>query len=169
MPLIIKDIDRILKSRPDQKGLVHTISYNIWKNLKDYYNGNSRCLFPTATTKDAVLEQHNEGREPTVLFSPSLTEGFDGKYDIIRFQVFCKVPYADLGDTRIAIKSKRDKGWYDYQTMKTFIQAIGRGMRKEDDWCHNFILDNRMKDFLKRVDLGDEINLTIVPLKEILP
>ncbi len=114
-----------------------------------------------------MLEEHFSSSKPTVLFSPSMTEGVDGIGDMVRFQIICKVPYPNLGDRRIKIKMQEDTGWYHYQTAKTLIQAIGRGMRSPDDWCHNIILDGGFNRFANMYNLPKDVTSTIVGISEL--
>ena len=152
LPKIGAAVEEILKSRPNSKGLVHTGSYRVQKYLQERFT-NPRCYFPGPGEREEAIRSHFSSAEPTVLFSPSMTEGVDGRGDSLRFQIICKVPYPSLADRRIKIKADRSWEWYNYQTSKTLIQAIGRGMRSEDDWCDNFILDSGFAKFSKRAKL----------------
>lgn len=153
LPKIAATVQEILKKRPDAKGIVHTGSYAVQKYLEDKFIMQSRCYFPKPGSRQEAIDSHFSSKEPTVLFSPSLTEGIDGRGDFLRFQIICKVPYPFLGDRRVKIKANEDWNWYNYQTAKTLIQAVGRGMRSEDDWCENFVLDSGFSKFLNKYDL----------------
>ena len=74
-----------------------------------------------------------------------MSEGVDLPYDKCRFQIIYKVPFPYLGDKQINLRQKRDKRWYAYKTVMTIMQAYGRGMRAEDDYCTTYVLD---KDIL---------------------
>jgi len=89
-----------------------------------------------------ILKIHLNSNEPTVLLSPSFTEGVDLYGDLSRFQVMCKIPFPFLGDNYI--KNKKDKcyRWYEWQTAKTIIQALGRSIRSEEDSAISYILDS---------------------------
>lgn len=150
LPKIADEVRRILRERPDQKGLIHTGSYKVQKYLQDQFSNSSRCYFPGPGERQEAIEKHFSSKEPTVLFSPSMTEGIDGKGDALRFQVVCKLPYPSLADRRVKIKADRSYAWYQYQTLKTLIQAVGRGMRSEDDWCDNYVLDAGFSKFISK-------------------
>lgn len=162
MPKLINSIRDILDKHENEKGIVHTHSNAIFKALKEEFMFNGRCLFPDSSEKSDQWNYHKNSSEPTVIFSPSLTEGIDGYGDLARFQVICKIPYPSLGDRRIKIKADRDFEWYQYQTAKTLIQTIGRGMRYEDDWCKNYVLDSGFDSFVDRAKLPRSITSTIV-------
>lgn len=147
LPLIARDVKKILDSRPNQNGIVHTHTYKIWEYLKTLFESDPRCVFTERITRSQDLLSLKNKVGSKVLFSPSMTEGVDGKDDIVRFQILCKVPYPNLGDERIKKKTANNAAWYPYETSKTIIQTIGRGMRTETDWCHNFFLDSDFESF----------------------
>ena len=92
--------------------------------------------------EDEILRKHINSKKPTVLLSPSMTEGVDLKGDISRFQVLCKVPYPYLGDKLIRKKMNKWKWWYPLQTAKTIVQSVGRSVRSKDDHAVTYILDS---------------------------
>ena len=151
LPKIVDMVDEIISKRPDEKGIIHTGTYELQQLLKDHFDGNDRIVFPDSSDRDNAVKAHSKSDKPLVLVSPAVTEGFDGKDDVCRFQIICKLPYPSLGDRRTSILAKRDKGWYDYQTFKTLIQAVGRGVRGPEDWCSTYILDSRVGWFLDKV------------------
>ena len=150
LPKIVDMVDEILSKRPNEKGLIHTGSYKIQKYLQEHFEWNDRVLCPDPSEREDAIKEHISSKEPTVLISPSITEGFDGKGDLCRFQIICKIPYPSLGDRRTSILANRDWGWYHYQTLKTVIQAVGRGCRSPKDWCSTYILDAGFDTFIKR-------------------
>lgn len=161
LPKVVKAVTDILEQRPTQKGLVHTVSYKVQKALQDTLSWNPRCIFPDSKGRATAIQRHFTSKEPTVLFSPSMTEGLDGRGDLLRFQIICKIPYPSLGDRRVKLKMARDSGWYTYQAAKTLIQAKGRGMRGEDDWCDTYILDSGFSSFAARANLPPDFTRCI--------
>lgn len=136
-------LEQILEARKDQKGIVHTTSYAIQKYLKENLKHNPRYLFPETDDKLETLEvTHALSKEPTVLFSPAMTQGVDLHGHLARFCVVFKIAYPYLGDRCVKKRKELSDNWYMYATAKTFIQAIGRGVRSEDDWCDIFIIDS---------------------------
>ena len=167
LPQIAADIEKIMNAYKGKRGLVHTVNYStIQSYLEKAFEGNPRCLFVNRFNRTEMLEKH-ESSTDTILFSPSLTEGFDGKGDLVRFQVICKIPYASLGDRRIKIKMERDNAWYRDEALKTLVQMVGRGVRSETDYCDNYILDSGFGYFCKQVNPPDSFLNTIIFNKEI--
>ena len=72
------------------------------------------------------MHKHIHGKQPTVLLSPSMSEGVDLKGDASRFQILCKVPYPYLGDKLVKKRMYKWKWWYPLQTAKTIVQSVGR-------------------------------------------
>lgn len=139
----VAKLEQILEARPNQKGIVHTTSYEIQRYLQKKLKPNPRYLFPTSSERQETLEQkHILSKEPTVLFSPAMTQGVDLAGELARFCVVFKIAYPYLGDRRVAKRKEMSENWYQYTTAKTLIQAIGRGVRSETDWCDIFILDS---------------------------
>ena len=93
---------------------------------------------------------HINGKKPTVLLSPSMTEGVDLKGDASRFQIICKVPYPYLGDKLIRKRMNKWKWWYPLQTLKVIIQSVGRSVRSKDDQAITYILDSDWDRFYSR-------------------
>ncbi|WP_288268605.1 helicase C-terminal domain-containing protein [uncultured Methanobrevibacter sp.] len=139
-PKMIPVINDILRKHPDDKGLIHTHSYQnsrfITQNIP-----NSRLISHTSLNRQRVLDYFENDDNPLVLVSPSMSEGVDLPYDKCRFQIIYKVPFPYLGDKQINMRQRRDKRWYAYKTVMTIMQAYGRGMRAEDDSCTTYILD----------------------------
>jgi Rad3-related DNA helicase len=76
-----------------------------------------------------------------------MTEGVDLKEDLSRFQIICKVPFPYLGDRLVRKKMNKWNWWYDLQTAKTVIQAVGRSVRSETDTAVTYILDASWERF----------------------
>lgn len=160
LPKIAEAVTEILDRCKNEKGIIHTSSYKVQKYLQETLF-DDRLIFPDARGREAALEEHIRRKDASVLVSPSMTEGVDGKHDLVRFQVICKIPYPSLGDRRTHILANRDWGWYNYQTLKTIIQSVGRGVRAEDDWCHTFVLDAGFNTFMDRAKVGGDFPDTI--------
>ena len=91
------------------------------------------------------LQQFEKTDKPMVLISPSMSEGVDLPYEKCQFQIIYKIPFPYLGDKQVNSRKKHDPKWYAYKTIMTLIQAYGRGMRAEDDFCATYILDRNIK------------------------
>ena len=99
---------------------------------------------------DEVLQKHMRSKKPTVLLSPSMTEGVDLHGSHSRFQVLCKIPYPYLGDKLVRKRMNKWKWWYPLQTAKTIVQAVGRSVRSESDYAITYILDSDWDRFYRQ-------------------
>lgn len=146
LPVALRFIERVLDKHGDEKGLIHTHSYKLGQALVKHFQSTKywpRFIFPAAgEERDEAYARHKTGNEPTVLVSPSMTEGFDFPDDSARFQVICKCPYPSLGDLQVRAKKDDDPLWYKLETIKTIVQAAGRICRSEEDYGVTYMLDS---------------------------
>lgn len=141
LPKMVVAIKEILNQHKNEKGIIHCNSYKIANFLKNNIK-NSRLLIHNSENRDKILDKHRKADRPTVLISPSMSEGVDLKGDLSRFQIICKVPYPYLGDKLIRKKMNKWKWWYSLQTAKTIVQSIGRSIRSKEDYAVTYILDS---------------------------
>lgn len=149
LPKTIPILEKIFKKHSQEKGLIHCnsqlfanyIMNNIHNNRLMTYDSHSRD--PNERI-DAKLKEFKESKEPKIMASYSMNEGVDLPYDECRFQIIFKIPFPYLGDNQIRARKRIDNNWYNVKTVQKFIQAVGRGMRAEDDYCTNYVID---KDF----------------------
>ncbi len=143
-PRTIPLLEKIIEHHKYEKGLIHTHNYKcqqyIMKQIKD-----KRLVDHKRTDREFKLRLFEESKEPLVLVSPSMSEGVDLPYEKCQFQVIYKIPFPYLGDQQIKNRKAQDPKWYAYKTVMTLIQAYGRGMRAEDDYCETYILDGNIK------------------------
>jgi Rad3-related DNA helicase len=146
LPRLAKMVTEILANHKKEKGIIHCRTYTIAnylkRNIKD-----SRLLIHGSDDRDEVLARHMASSKPTVLLSPSMTEGVDLRDDASRFQIICKLEFPYLGDKIVRKRMNKWKWWYDFQTAKSFMQAIGRSVRSESDHAVTYILDGDWERF----------------------
>lgn len=146
---------KIVAKYADKKGIVHTHSYRINKAVTDIVRAQglgNRVLTHSGDiqgSREMAVQKHLSSPDPTVLFSPSMTEGLDLKEELSRFQVLCKVPYPYI-DPYTNIRMKKDPAWYQWLTALTLVQATGRSIRSRTDKAHTFILDESFGYFLTK-------------------
>lgn len=143
-PAMARAVDEVLAAHPEEKGLIHTVSYGLGAYLLEHSTHAQRLLFHNPKNRGAMLEAFKRSPEPAVLLSPSMERGVDLPYDLCRFIVIAKIAYPNQGDpqvTRRLYGSTTGPLWYATQTIRALIQATGRGMRATDDSCVTYILD----------------------------
>ncbi|MGV0949089.1 MAG: helicase C-terminal domain-containing protein [Azonexus sp.] len=159
MPSLKRVVDKILAKHKDEKGIIHCHSYALGNEIRNHIMAGPqgfRVIYPEkAEDRELAVARHrNPNSGPTILISPSVTEGFDFKGDESRWQIIAKVPYPYLGDRQVAAKKDQSQGWYDLQTVMTIVQSAGRICRSEDDWGVTYILDEDFKTlYEKRRDM----------------
>lgn len=149
LPKLAKAVSMILAEHKDEKGIIHCHTYKIANYLKQNVRSN-RLLIHNSSDRDDVLRKHINSKKPTVLLSPSMSEGVDLHGNLSRFQVICKVPYPYLGDPLIRKRMNKFSGWYPMQVAKTIVQAVGRSVRSKDDKAVTYILDGDWYSFLRK-------------------
>lgn len=132
----------------EDSGIVHTGSFKIAKwligEIKDKIphriitHGND-----DSAPRDECIQEftENEGKEPLILISPSITEGLDLTDNTGRFAMFVKVPYPSLADEWVKKRLDLSDEWYQRQAFTSIIQGSGRIVRSDTDWGNTYILD----------------------------
>jgi len=149
LPILVETIKLLMSQHSDVKGIIHCVSFKvaqyIFQNLKS-----DRLLIHNSENRDQILKEHIVNDRPTVLLSPSMMEGVDLADDSSRFQILCKVPFPYLGDLVIKKRMAKNSTWYNFQTAKSVVQALGRSVRNENDYAASYILDADWERFYNR-------------------
>jgi ATP-dependent DNA helicase DinG len=147
VPKLISRIKQIVDDRPQEKGLIHAVSFKL---ARDIYEGvqSDRLVIHDSTNRQSVLEEFMESDEPKVLISPSLERGVSLSMDLCRFVIVAKAPFLYLGNKIVSARvysSRIGNEWYSATMLLTVLQMCGRGMRSKDDYCETFILDEQFQ------------------------
>jgi Rad3-related DNA helicase len=146
LPKVAEVVRMLLEKHSKDKGIIHATNYKIAKFIQENVE-NKRIMLHDSSNREQVLKHHIESDEPTVLISPSMTEGVDLYDNLSRFQIICKVPFPYLGDLVIQKRMEKNKFWYPYMTAKSVIQSLGRSIRNENDYAVSYILDSDWSRF----------------------
>lgn len=149
LPKLVAAVKMLLEAHHAEKGIIHTSNFKVAHHLRDSLR-DPRILVHSSEDRDAVLRHHHDSPEPTVLVSPSMTEGVDLKDDLSRFQIIAKLPYPNLGDKALKKRCERDSWYYDYLTVRSFVQSLGRSVRHEGDSAVTYVLDGCFEAFLRK-------------------
>ena len=149
LPKAYTVIDEILDKHYNDKGIIHCNSREfankIFENCDDY---GRFIIYENSFEKEEAIEFLKDSSNG-VIVAYSLEEGLNLPNDDIRFQVLLKCPYPSLADKQIKARQKADYTWYLLETIRKLIQTVGRGMRNEDDYCKNYLIDTSFKNILK--------------------
>jgi Rad3-related DNA helicase len=147
---VAKAVDTIMSRHAEDRGVVHTTSYQQVNYIMQHVSEPNRARLRTtegSAERSSLIRAHGE-TDSSVLISPSLYQGVDLKDDLSRFQVVVKVPYPDLSDRRTKVKLERDRGWYEWQTAQRLVQTYGRSIRSETDHAVTYVLDSNFTRFI---------------------
>jgi len=146
----VSRIDQILDSRPDRKGIIHTVSYKRRDILLKYTRHMDRMISHSYKDVEQTVETFKNSSEPLVLVSPSISTGYDFPLDTCRFQIIGKIAYPDMSSKILKARLETDPDYAAYLAAQMLVQAVGRAVRSPDDWCENFILDDNIGQLLDR-------------------
>lgn len=150
-PKLAKGVINVCNQHPDERILIHSVSYQLTEYLKAYLERNGRAciVYANAAERTDALSRFAKSIN-SVILAPSLDRGIDLVGDACRVQVIAKCPFLNLKDRQIAARrySKNGELWYAVNTIRTIIQMCGRVVRSEDDYGVTYILDRQFSSNL---------------------
>lgn len=150
-PKLIENIRFILKQMPNVRGLIHAPSYELGRRVHEALSDDKRVFSHGPENFQATIDWFfDQSPDNAVLISPVCQQGVDFKHDRARFQLILRVPYPNAGDTFVKAAMEDSMEWYNYKTLITFGQMLGRVVRAEDDHGVTILMDSRFKGFIRR-------------------
>jgi Rad3-related DNA helicase len=153
-PKLARTIVRVMQEHPDEKGLVHAHSYDIQERLADLlgdFGVGDRIRVHDRDSRDAALEEWKASDGADVFLSVKMEEALDLKGELCRWQVLCKAPFLNTGDSRVAHRLEEGQwAWYYRTALRTIIQACGRVVRAPDDYGATYLADSSLLDVFDR-------------------
>jgi len=153
-PKIIPAIKNILSKHKGEKGLMHTVSYNLASYILNNIQDNRLISHDNGVRdKERLLQRFRDSLDPLVLVSPSMDRGIDLPFDLCRFIIIVKVPYPDLSDKQTAKRlysSSFGQYWYRGEAVRSIIQMSMRGMRAVEDECQTYIIDSNFENLYSK-------------------
>lgn len=151
-------LKKILKKYSNKKGIIHTVSFELanWI-LEEFQKDKSkegqemckRLLTHDSSSRDLVLRRHTASKEATILVSPSMFVGVDLKEDLSRFQIILKIPYPNLGSSKIKKRKDIYPPYYGWRTVADIVQSYGRSVRSMTDEADTYVLDSNFDNLLR--------------------
>jgi len=140
---IADEIVDIVSKYKGMRGLIQCHSYEIADEVFRRLRGRFSVGIHSSKNRSKRFRDWLRGRFD-VFVSVGFNRGVDLKYDLCRFNIIVKCPYPDTKDLRVneLLNNRKAWNWYRYQAIKNLVQAYGRGVRAEDDWCDTYILDS---------------------------
>lgn len=142
----------VLSIHPDLKGLVHTVSYDRAKLIRNFLPDTlqRRVRLHTSSGLRAAIAAHKAATTPDVLCSPAVATGFDFPDEDVNFTIVSKMPRQDfsaLPNLRRA-RRERDKLYENGEMMNAFLQSIGRRKRRSGQRAAVYVLDSHARYLL---------------------
>jgi Rad3-related DNA helicase len=141
-PKLVARCDEIVAARPNQKGLIHTVSFSRAKRLVEESSFSDIMMINTSRDTNMVVEQFRSSSAPRVLVSPSVDTGFDFPYSMAEYQIILKCPFPVPTDPLVAARSMHDPMYHRKVAVTRLVQMAGRIVRAEDDAGDTYVLDN---------------------------
>lgn len=151
-PKLVEQVDKIVgKDHPDDRGIIHTHNFAIADLLMKQSKHRHRYLFQNNfRSKEVMLEAH-ANTPGSVIVAPAMHEGLDLVDELSRFQVICKIPWANFfDDKQLARRVELDTRYYVWLTALKLVQSYGRSVRSETDFAKTYVIDGGFDDFLQR-------------------
>ncbi|QLG60855.1 helicase C-terminal domain-containing protein [Halorarum salinum] len=156
VPKVARLCLRLMAEHPDEKGLIHAHSYAIAGRLAEKFGEfgvRARVRTHEREDRDVQLEEWKASPDPEVFVSVKMEEALDLKGDLCRWQVLCKAPYLNTGDSRVARRLEEGQwAWYHRAALRTVIQACGRVVRAPDDHGATYLADSSLLDLFERAE-----------------
>lgn len=143
-------IDQIISTYLSQKGIIHTVSFDRAERVRNSSAFRDFMIVHNSHDTQRKVTEFRESSPPAILVSPSVTTGWDFPYECARWQIVGKLPFPDSRSKVMKAREEIDKDYLSYLTAQTLVQTCGRGVRAEDDWCVNFVIDDHFKWFLRK-------------------
>ncbi len=165
IPKMASKIADLSRHHDDEKGFVHCHSYKIasriYKRLPR--DVKARARVQDSSDRERSLEEwvvadideenaYDEEEGGQIFLSVAMDEGISLDDEKARWQVIAKAAYPFMGDKRVSYRMDElnDWNWYAGKAAINLQQAVGRGMRSKDDWCHTYVLDKSAVDLIDR-------------------
>ncbi len=147
---MVDKVLEILEMHKDDSGIIHTGNFAIARFLIDEIGyGAPQKIYhhnpESGDDRNSIIDAFQADPNPSILISPSCTQGLDLKDDLARFAIIVKVPFGFLGDQWIKRRMELSKEWYQRRAMIDIIQGAGRVVRSKDDWGNTYILDESFR------------------------
>lgn len=143
--VMLETVEKLLEIHTKDTGIIHTGNFQIAEWLVRELDFPHHRVYhhnpDTGDDRNSVITAFTGDPKPSLLISPSSTEGLDLKDDLGRFAIFVKVGFPYLGDQWIKRRMELSNEWYFRRTLIDMIQGSGRIVRSDTDWGSTYILD----------------------------
>ena len=150
-PPLVNKVNQLVRQHKGEKGIIHTHNFAIMDYLLRRCDEDvKKRLIHQRSFRDKkeMLAAHAANGGDSVMIA-AMHEGIDLVGDLSRFQIICKVPYANcFDDEQLARRVEIDRDYYTWLTALKLVQSYGRSVRSEDDYAMTYILDESIYKFM---------------------
>lgn len=151
-PKLVEGVNEIVEKYRGKRGIIHTHNFRIMDHLLQRCDPAVKRRFLNQKNfrdKKLLLEAHAQ-QPGAIIVAPAMHEGIDLAGDLSRFQIICKIPYANcFDDEQLARRVEIDRRYYIWLTALRLVQSYGRSIRSESDYADTYILDEAIYRFMR--------------------
>lgn len=149
VPELAEYIQYVADQFPNKKGVVHA-TYQLASLLREKLSGPRYIFHDRSNKKDKYLEFRNAPAvSGKILIASGMYEGIDLPEDLGRWQIIAKVPWQSLANPAIRHLAELDPELFNWETIKTLVQAAGRISRTPTDYGITLIPDTTFFRLIK--------------------
>lgn len=137
----LAQIDNIIRTRQKRKGIIHAGSFARAEYLLQRSAFSGQMVSNRNARELAATIAEFRSRPRAILVSPSVVAGVDFPFESCLWQIICKIPFPDPRAPVNLERAKLDRDYALFVTAQEIVQASGRAVRSEDDYCETFIVD----------------------------
>lgn len=147
IPALAKRIQDIYISTGKKNTLVHS-TYSLMYKLLPYFT--IPVIWHDENNKQEAIDRFTE--KGGILIGAGMSEGLDLKGDLCRVQIITTLQFPNIMDPWVSKRKALPDGeeWMIGEVMKVLRQQVGRGTRGENDYCENYVLDNRLASVIQK-------------------
>lgn len=142
IPKLADYLAQLAETKPG-RGFIHA-PYALAKSLSLLLHNHPRFLFHNTSNKQAIFKEFQE-TDGKVMVASGMYEGIDLADDLARWQVICKVPWANLTEPAMQYLAQQDPEGYANEAARLVVQAYGRVCRNPNDFGETFIVDRSFR------------------------
>lgn len=146
--LLVNRIDQFIEPRIGlHKGLIHSRSYDYRDDIMRLSEWGEFMMSHEKGETELGVKNFFSSEAPSLIVSPTITEGFDFFGDRARFQIIWKVPFLVRTDPITDARCKSDKLYATRVISRTILQIALRIIRSSEDWGETAIFDTHFGHF----------------------
>ncbi len=145
----VNRIDQVMEKWPEQKGIIHAVSYERAKFIAEHSRNRKRLILHQPEELGRSVYAFKQSKEPYVLVSPAVHTGYDFPYDSARWQIIAKVPFPDCRQGIAAARKRLDDNYDKRIASQKLVQMVGRVTRASDDCGTTVVLDDSVRWLFK--------------------